>query len=102
MKARCRVIFRVLVCVLVVSAAAWAPAAAAQPADLSEFEVRVDDNLARLDFHLEGAFSEEFVDQVVPVLQRRGRFRREYEGTTLRDHLGLPRPRQGLPAPAGS
>lgn len=64
MKARCRVIFRVLVCVLVVSAAAWAPAAAAQPADLSEFEVRVDDNLARLDFHLEGAFSEEFVDQV--------------------------------------
>ena len=45
---------------------------------------------------------EEFVDQVVPVLQRRGRFRREYEGTTLRDHLGLPRPRQGMPATAGS
>ncbi|WP_122939117.1 LLM class flavin-dependent oxidoreductase [Brachybacterium sp. EE-P12] len=35
---------------------------------------------------------EDFVDQVVPVLQRRGRFRREYEGTTLREHLGLPRP----------
>jgi FMN-dependent oxidoreductase (nitrilotriacetate monooxygenase family) len=31
----------------------------------------------------------EFVDRVVPVLQRRGRFRREYEGTTLREHLGL-------------
>lgn len=33
-----------------------------------------------------------FVDKVVPVLQRRGLFRREYEGTTLRDHLGLQRP----------
>ena len=32
----------------------------------------------------------DFVEQVVPVLQRRGRFRREYEGTTLREHLGLP------------
>ncbi|TLU74086.1 LLM class flavin-dependent oxidoreductase [Lichenicoccus roseus] len=34
----------------------------------------------------------EFVEQVVPELQRRGLFRRAYEGTTLRDHLGLPRP----------
>jgi FMN-dependent oxidoreductase (nitrilotriacetate monooxygenase family) len=32
---------------------------------------------------------EDFVDQVVPILQDRGLFRREYEGTTLRDHLGL-------------
>ncbi|AYG60243.1 LLM class flavin-dependent oxidoreductase [Rhizobium jaguaris] len=30
--------------------------------------------------------------RVVPELQRRGIFRREYEGTTLREHLGLPRP----------
>jgi hypothetical protein len=35
-----------------------------------------------------------FVDQVIPVLQRRGLFRTEYEGTTLRDHLGLPYPAQ--------
>jgi hypothetical protein len=35
---------------------------------------------------------EEFVDQVVPELQRRGIFRREYEGKTLRENLGLPRP----------
>ncbi|MES2713755.1 MAG: LLM class flavin-dependent oxidoreductase [Pseudomonadota bacterium] len=35
---------------------------------------------------------DDFVDQVVPELQRRGRFRRDYEGTTLREHLGLPRP----------
>ena len=30
---------------------------------------------------------EEFVDLVVPELQRRGRFRRDYSGTTQRDHL---------------
>ena len=35
---------------------------------------------------------DDFVDQVVPELQRRGMFRREYEGTTLRENLGLPRP----------
>ena len=34
---------------------------------------------------------ETFVDHVVPILQRRGLFRRDYEGTTLRDHLGLER-----------
>ncbi|HYZ64752.1 MAG TPA: LLM class flavin-dependent oxidoreductase, partial [Acetobacteraceae bacterium] len=33
-----------------------------------------------------------FVDLVVPELQRRDLFRREYAGTTLREHLGLPRP----------
>ncbi|MFC0217429.1 LLM class flavin-dependent oxidoreductase [Pseudochelatococcus lubricantis] len=33
-----------------------------------------------------------FVDRVVPELQRRGIFRKEYEGETLRDNLGLPRP----------
>ncbi len=32
---------------------------------------------------------DEFADTVVPVLQDAGRFRREYEGSTLRDHLGL-------------
>lgn len=35
---------------------------------------------------------DDFVDRVVPVLQRRGIYRTEYEGTTLRDSLGLPRP----------
>ncbi len=33
-----------------------------------------------------------FADHVVPLLQRRGRFRSEYTGHTLRDHLGLQRP----------
>jgi FMN-dependent oxidoreductase (nitrilotriacetate monooxygenase family) len=36
---------------------------------------------------------DDFVARVVPELQRRGIFRREYEGPTLRDNLGLPRPR---------
>ena len=35
---------------------------------------------------------DEFVDLVVPELQRREIFRREYEGKTLRENLGLPRP----------
>jgi len=35
---------------------------------------------------------DDFVDLVVPELQRRGLFRQDYEGTTLREHLGLPRP----------
>jgi alkanesulfonate monooxygenase len=35
---------------------------------------------------------DEFVDLVIPELQRRGLFRTEYEGWTLREHLGLPRP----------
>jgi alkanesulfonate monooxygenase SsuD/methylene tetrahydromethanopterin reductase-like flavin-dependent oxidoreductase (luciferase family) len=35
---------------------------------------------------------EEFVDLVVPELQRRGIFRTEYEGTTLRANLGVPIP----------
>jgi FMN-dependent oxidoreductase (nitrilotriacetate monooxygenase family) len=33
-----------------------------------------------------------FVDEVIPILQRRGLFRTAYEGATLRDHLGLARP----------
>jgi len=33
-----------------------------------------------------------FVEGVVPILQARGLFRTEYEGETLRDHLGLERP----------
>jgi len=34
----------------------------------------------------------DFVDLVIPELQRRGLFRREYEATTLRGNLGLPKP----------
>jgi hypothetical protein len=35
---------------------------------------------------------DDFVNLVVPELQRRSLFRTEYEGRTLRENLGLPRP----------
>ncbi|MET3721281.1 MULTISPECIES: LLM class flavin-dependent oxidoreductase [unclassified Arthrobacter] len=41
---------------------------------------------------------DEFVDDVVPVLQRRGLFRTRYTASTLRGHLGLDRPAVGAPA----
>jgi alkanesulfonate monooxygenase SsuD/methylene tetrahydromethanopterin reductase-like flavin-dependent oxidoreductase (luciferase family) len=44
--------------------------------------------------YLPGTF-EEFVRLVIPELQRRGAYRKEYAGTTLRDHLGLARPEVG-------
>ena len=34
----------------------------------------------------------DFVEMVIPELQRRGLFRTEYEGRTLRENLGLPKP----------
>ena len=42
---------------------------------------------------------DDFVDKVIPELQRRGIFRREYEGTTLRENLGLKRPPNRFFAP---
>lgn len=42
--------------------------------------------------HLVPSGLDEFVDQVVPLLQERGSLRADYEGTTLRDNLGLPVP----------
>ena len=35
---------------------------------------------------------DDFCNMVIPELQRRGLFRTEYEGNTLRENLGLPRP----------
>jgi FMN-dependent oxidoreductase (nitrilotriacetate monooxygenase family) len=40
--------------------------------------------------HITPGGLDEFADTVVPLLQERGVFRTEYEGTTLREHLGLP------------
>jgi FMN-dependent oxidoreductase (nitrilotriacetate monooxygenase family) len=39
--------------------------------------------------HITPGGLDEFADKVVPLLQDRGSFRTEYEGTTLREHLGL-------------
>lgn len=50
---------------------------------------------------LPGGF-DDFVDGVVPILRKRGVFRREYRGTTLRDHLGLPVPRYRAPSGAAA
>ena len=36
----------------------------------------------------------DFVDLVLPELRRRGLFKQDYSGKTLRDHLGLPPPRR--------
>lgn len=44
--------------------------------------------------HIPGAY-EDFVRLVVPELQRRGLFHRDYAGMTLRENLGLPRPQRG-------
>ncbi|BAL89182.1 putative luciferase-like monooxygenase [Actinoplanes missouriensis 431] len=43
---------------------------------------------------------EAFATKVVPILQERGLFRTDYEGTTLREHYGLPRPASRLHAGA--
>jgi FMN-dependent oxidoreductase (nitrilotriacetate monooxygenase family) len=50
--------------------------------------------------HLPGGL-DDFVDQVVPILQRRGLFRTEYTGRTLREHYGLGRPANRLAAVEG-
>ncbi len=39
--------------------------------------------------HITPAGLDAFADKVVPLLQERGVFRTDYEGTTLRDHLGI-------------
>ncbi len=51
--------------------------------------------------HVPGAY-EDFVSFVVPELRRRGLFRKEYTGTTLRENLGLPTAERGAWRPARS
>lgn len=55
------------------------------------FEQRAADGFNVLVPHLPGGL-EDVARQVVPELQRRGLFRTQYQGTTLREHLGLARP----------
>jgi FMN-dependent oxidoreductase (nitrilotriacetate monooxygenase family) len=43
---------------------------------------------------------ETFIEHVVPILRKRGLFRTEYEGETLRDHYGLARPANRLASEA--
>jgi FMN-dependent oxidoreductase (nitrilotriacetate monooxygenase family) len=51
--------------------------------------------------HVPGAY-EDFVTFVVPELQRRGLFRNDYAGVTLRDNLGIPVPQKGGWRPAST
>ena len=51
--------------------------------------------------HITPGGLDEFADTVVPLLQERGSFRTEYEGTTLREHLGLSDARPPATAPTG-
>ena len=64
------------------------------PADIADrmqewFEASACDGFNITPATLPGG-GEDFVEMVVPELQRRGLFRTEYEGRTLRDNLGLP------------
>ena len=51
--------------------------------------------------HITPGGLDDFADTVVPLLQERGSLRTEYEGTTLRDHLGLSEARPPSTAPTG-
>jgi hypothetical protein len=42
--------------------------------------------------HITPGGLDEFADKVVPLLQERGVFRTDYQGSTLREHLGLDQP----------
>ena len=55
------------------------------------FESRAADGFVLQGSGLPGQFAD-FTEQVVPLLRKRGLFRHEYTGVTLRDHLGLARP----------
>ncbi|MFT4199081.1 MAG: LLM class flavin-dependent oxidoreductase [Pseudoxanthomonas sp.] len=76
------------------------------PADIADifehwFQSRASDGFNVFFPTLPGGL-ETFVEQVVPELQRRGLFRTEYEGHTLREHLGLKRPDNVFFAGAGA
>ncbi|WP_127782869.1 NtaA/DmoA family FMN-dependent monooxygenase [Rhodococcus sp. X156] len=67
------------------------PGTAADVADHMQewFEAGACDGFSlAIDVYADGI--EAFVDQVVPLLQERGLFHHDYEGATLRDHLGAP------------
>ena len=58
------------------------------------FEGRGCDGFVIAATYVPGSYAD-FVRHIVPELQRRGLFRNEYTGKTLRENLGLPRPAAG-------
>lgn len=74
----------------------WGAAVVGTPEQIADeigswFESRAADGFVLGDSGLPGQL-EDFVEQVVPLLRKRGLFRHEYTGATLRDHLGLRAP----------
>jgi FMN-dependent oxidoreductase (nitrilotriacetate monooxygenase family) len=67
------------------------PIAVGTPADIADKIEQYMDEGGADGFMLAATYTpgcfEEFVDSVVPELQRRGRFRTSYRGATLREHL---------------
>jgi FMN-dependent oxidoreductase (nitrilotriacetate monooxygenase family) len=59
------------------------------------FEGRACDGFVVAATHVPGGYAE-FVEHVVPELQRRGLYHQDYAGTTLRENLGLARPAIGV------
>ncbi|WP_037078753.1 LLM class flavin-dependent oxidoreductase [Neorhizobium vignae] len=55
------------------------------------FQTGAADGFNIMPSHFLGGLTD-FVDMVVPILQERGLYRMHYEGTTLRDRMGLARP----------
>jgi alkanesulfonate monooxygenase SsuD/methylene tetrahydromethanopterin reductase-like flavin-dependent oxidoreductase (luciferase family) len=56
-----------------------------------QFTARVADGFVLAATHVPGTYAD-FVQWVVPELQRRGLYHKDYTGTTLRENLGLPIP----------
>lgn len=82
----------------------WGTSVVGTPEQLADtisdwFEAKASDGFVLQGPGLPGQF-EDFVEQVVPLLRKRGLFRHEYSGSTLRDHLGLAQPvnRYRIPA----
>jgi N-acetyl-S-(2-succino)cysteine monooxygenase len=62
------------------------------------FDADAADGFVIMPAYFPGALNA-FVDRVIPILQKRGIFRTDYESTTLRGHLGLSRPPHAAAAP---
>ena len=59
------------------------------------FSTGVCDGFVVAATHSPGTYAE-FVKYVIPELQRRGLYHKDYRGATLRENLGLPIPRHGM------
>ncbi len=74
-----------------------------QVADYMEewFQGEACDGFTVMPPYIPGAL-DDFCELVIPILRKRGLFRSEYTGNTLREHLGLPRPESRYAKQSGS